>query len=168
MYCRSCGKVMTSSAKECPSCGSLSGGGKSYCQECGAKTEAMACLCSRCGCELRITLKDGSRPVGTFKEAVKVGFKKYFSGRGRANRVEFWMWWLFVLIATAFVVVGWLMLPVLVIPTISVTVRRLHDVGKSGWNVLLGLIPVVNFYIIYLLARRGDKGDNHYGFSAEE
>ena len=168
MYCRSCGKVMTSSAKECPSCGSLSGGGKSYCQECGAKTEALACLCSRCGCELRITLKDGSRPVGTFKEAVKVGFKKYFSGRGRANRVEFWMWWLFVLIATAFVVVGWLMLPVLVIPTISVTVRRLHDVGKSGWNVLLGLIPVVNFYIIYLLARRGDKGDNRYGFSAEE
>ena len=125
-------------------------------------------MCSRCGCELRITLKDGSRPVGTFKEAVKSGFKKYFSGRGRANRVEFWMWWLFVLIATAFVVVGWLMLPVLVIPTISVTVRRLHDVGKSGWNVLLGLIPVVNFYIIYLLARRGDKGDNRYGFSAEE
>ena len=125
-------------------------------------------MCSRCGCELRITLKDGSRPVGTFKEAVKAGFKKYFSGRGRANRVEFWMWWLFVLIATAFVVVGWLMLPVLVIPTISVTVRRLHDVGKSGWNVLLGLIPVVNFYIIYLLARRGDKGDNRYGFSAEE
>ena len=125
-------------------------------------------MCSRCGCELRITLKDGSRPVGTFKEAVKSGFKKYFSGRGRANRVEFWMWWLFVLIATAFVVVGWLMLPVLVIPTISVTVRRLHDVGKSGWNVLLGLIPVVNFYIIYLLVRRGDKGDNRYGFSAEE
>ena len=125
-------------------------------------------MCSRCGCELRITLKDGSHPVGTFKEAVKAGFKKYFSGRGRANRVEFWMWWLFVLIATAFVVVGWLMLPVLVIPTISVTVRRLHDVGKSGWNVLLGLIPVVNFYIIYLLARRGDKGDNRYGFSAEE
>ena len=168
MYCRSCGKVMNSHAKECPSCGSLSGGGKSYCQECGAKTEALACLCSRCGCELRITLKDGSRPVGTFKEAVKAGFKKYFSGRGRANRVEFWMWWLFVLIATAFVVVGWLMLPVIIIPTISVTVRRLHDVGKSGWNVILSLIPVVNLYIIYLLARRGDKGDNRYGFSAEE
>jgi uncharacterized membrane protein YhaH (DUF805 family) len=106
--------------------------------------------------------------VGTFKEAVKACFRKYASGRGRANRVEFWMWWLFVLIATAFVVVGWVMLPVLIIPTISVTVRRLHDVGKSGWNVILGLIPVVNFYIIYLLARRGDKGDNRYGFSAEE
>ena len=131
-------------------------------------TDASACLCSRCGCELRVTLKDGSRPVGTFKEAVKACFKKYASGRGRANRVEFWMWWLFVLIATAFVVVGWVMLPVLIIPTISVTVRRLHDVGKSGWNVILGLIPVVNFYIIYLLARRGDKGDNRYGFSAEE
>ena len=168
MYCRNCGKVMNSTARECPSCGSLSGGGKSYCQECGAVTDTSSCLCSRCGCELRVTLKDGSRPVGTFKEAVKTCFRKYASGRGRANRVEFWMWWLFVLIATAFVVVGWVMLPVLIIPTISVTVRRLHDVGRSGWNVLLCLIPVVNFYIIYLLARRGDKGDNRYGFSAEE
>ena len=35
-------------------------------------------------------------------------------------------------------------------------------------TLILGLIPVVNFYIIYLLARRGDKGDNRYGFSAEE
>ena len=159
---------MNSTARECPSCGSLSGGGKSYCQECGAVTDTSSCLCSRCGCELRVTHKDGSRPVGTFKEAVKACFKKYASGLGRANRVEFWMWLLFVLIATAFVVVGWVMLPVLIIPTISVTVRRLHDVGKSGWNVILGLIPVVNIYIIYLLARRGDKGDNRYGFSAEE
>ncbi len=114
-----------------------------------------------------MTLKDGSLPVSTFKEAVKVCFKKYFSGRGRANRVEYWMWWLFVLIATAFVVVGWVMLPILIIPTISATVRRLHDIGKSGWWTLLGIIPLANFYLIYLLARKGSKEDNRYGIAAE-
>lgn len=77
------------------------------------------------------------------------------------------MWWLFVLIATAFVVVGWLMIPVLIIPTISVTIRRLHDIGKSGWWVLLCLIPVVNIYLLYLLMRRGDKLENRYGISPE-
>lgn len=167
MYCRSCGYAMPTNASECPNCGSPCGGGIYYCQECGAPSNGASCLCARCGCELRITLKDGSRPVSTFKEAVKACFKKYASGRGRANRVEYWMWWLFVLIATAFIVVGWVMLPVLIIPTISATVRRLHDVGKSGWWILLGIIPLANLYLIYLLARKGNKEDNRYGIAAE-
>ena len=129
-------------------------------------TDALACICSRCGCELRATLDDGTMPVSTFSEAVKSCFRKYATMRGRANRVEFWMWWLFVLIATAFVVVGWLMIPVVVIPTLCVTVRRLHDVGKSGWLVLLGLIPIANLYLLYLLTRRGEEGHNRYGISA--
>lgn len=112
-------------------------------------------------------LKDGTMPISSFKAAVKQCFKRYASGRGRANRVEYWMWWLFVLIATAFVVVGWLMLPVLIIPSFSVTARRLHDVGKSGWWMLLGIIPVANIYLVYLLARRGDKGNNRYGICQE-
>jgi uncharacterized membrane protein YhaH (DUF805 family) len=110
---------------------------------------------------------DGSLPIASFSEAVKRCFKRYASWRGRANRVEFWMWWLFVLIATAFVVVGWLMIPVLIIPTISVTIRRLHDIGKSGWWILLGCIPVANIYLIYLLTQRGDKMDNRYGIAQE-
>jgi uncharacterized membrane protein YhaH (DUF805 family) len=105
--------------------------------------------------------------VASFKEAVKVCFTKYFSGRGRANRVEYWMWWLFVLIATAFIVVGWIMLPILIIPTLSATVRRLHDVDKSGWWMVLGIIPVANLYLIYILTRKGSEGDNRYGISAE-
>ena len=112
-----------------------------------------------------MTLKDGTLPISTFKEAVRVCFKKYASGKGRANRVEYWMWWLFVLIATAFIVVGWLMLPILIIPTISVTIRRLHDMDKSGWWILLGIIPLANFCLIYLLTRKGSKDDNRYGIS---
>ena len=159
--------MMHSADVECPSCGSPYGSGTSYCQECGAPSEGASCLCTRCGGELRMTLKDGSLPVASFKDAVKACFKKYASGRGRANRVEYWMWWLFVLIATAFVVVGWIMLPICIIPTISVTIRRLHDVNKSGWWVLWSLIPPITFYTIYLLARRGSKEENSYGIGQE-
>lgn len=165
MYCRNCGSVMGSTIPECPICGSLGGGGKNYCQECGTPSEATACICTRCGCELRMTLADGSMPVSTFSEAVKSGFKKYAKIGGRANRVEYWMWWLFVLIATAFVGIGWLMLPVLIIPTLCITARRLHDVGKSGWWLLVGIIPIANLYILYLLLQRGESGDNRYGIS---
>lgn len=163
MYCRSCGRQMSSTCAECPSCGAKWGGGKSHCQECGAPNEASAYLCTRCGCELATILEDGTRPVSTFKEAVKRCFRRYFSFNGRANRVEFWMWMLFVLIVTAFVVVGWIMLPVVIIPSFSVATRRLHDVGKSGWWVILGFIPPITFYVIYLLMRRGDSSENRYG-----
>ena len=167
MFCRSCGYTISSTDAECQNCGSPRGGGVYYCQECGAPSEVDSCLCTRCGGELERRLKDGTMPISSFKAAVKKCFKRYASGRGRANRVEYWMWWLFVLIATAFVVVGWLMLPVLVIPSFSVTVRRLHDVGKSGWWMLWGIIPVANLYLVYLLVRRGDKGDNRYGICQE-
>ena len=167
MNCRNCGYAISSTCVECPNCGSPYGTGVRYCQECGAPSDGASCLCKHCGCELRRTLKDGSLPVASFKEAVKVCFKKYFSGRGRANRVEYWMWWLFVLIATAFIVVGWIMLPILIIPTLSATVRRLHDVDKSGWWMVLGIIPVANLYLIYTLTRKGSEGDNRYGISAE-
>ena len=167
MNCRNCGYAISSTCVECPNCGSPYGTGVRYCQECGAPSDGASCLCKHCGCELRRTLKDGSLPVASFKEAVKVCFKKYFSGRGRANRVEYWMWWLFVFIATAFIVVGWIMLPILIIPTLSATVRRLHDVDKSGWWMVLGIIPVANLYLIYTLTRKGSEGDNRYGISAE-
>ena len=167
MNCRNCGYAISSTCVECPNCGSPYGTGVRYCQECGAPSDGASCLCKHCGCELRRTLKDGSLPVASFKETVKVCFKKYFSGRGRANRVEYWMWWLFVLIATAFIVVGWIMLPILIIPTLSATVRRLHDVDKSGWWMVLGIIPVANLYLIYTLTRKGSEGDNRYGISAE-
>lgn len=156
---------MSSSLAACPTCNSPYGGGDGYCQECGAKSDASACLCARCGGELRTTLKDGTQPVSSFKEAVKRCFKRYATFGGRANRVEYWMWMLFVLIAVSFVVVGWLMLPVVVIPTIAVTTRRLHDVGKSGWWQLIVVVPLGLFWLIYLLCRRGSEEDNSYGIA---
>jgi len=50
------------------------------------------------------------------------------------------------------------------LPSLRVTIRRLHDRGLSGWFLLLGMIPVLGFLIIlYQLCRQGNSGQNQYG-----
>ena len=62
---------------------------------------------------------------------------------------------------------GWLtilfMLAILV-PNLAVGVRRLHDLGKSGWMLLIGLIPFFGgLYLLFLFAQPGQSGPNQYG-----
>ncbi len=93
--------------------------------------------------------------------------KDYKNFSGRARRKEFWMYALayFILSIIVGVVANMINFPflttiltlVLLVPSIAVGVRRMHDVGKSGWFIL---IP---FYNIYLCVIEGDKGSNEYG-----
>jgi uncharacterized membrane protein YhaH (DUF805 family) len=50
-----------------------------------------------------------------------------------------------------------------IIPGFAVAVRRIHDGNKSAWTLLLAFVPLVNFYILYLLCRQGTQGPNNYG-----
>lgn len=95
--------------------------------------------------------------------------KQYFVFNGRAHRGEFWM---FLLIHVIIVVVLGLVSEILTsiytiavfLPALGVSVRRLHDTGKSGWWLLLHLVPVVGTVILLvLLALGGDKESNRYG-----
>ncbi|CAE6931672.1 Inner membrane protein YhaH [Vibrio sp. B1FLJ16] len=55
------------------------------------------------------------------------------------------------------------------IPGIAVTVRRLHDIGRTGWWALIGLIPVIGFIVLIIFAATdGDKGSNEYGLDPKE
>ncbi len=50
------------------------------------------------------------------------------------------------------------------LPSIAVGARRLHDIGKSGWNLLFGLIPLLGaIYLIYLYVQPSQSGSNQYG-----
>jgi uncharacterized membrane protein YhaH (DUF805 family) len=52
----------------------------------------------------------------------------------------------------------------ILIPSLAVAVRRLHDVGKSGWMLLIGLIPLVGaIWLLILLLRDSEAGENKYG-----
>lgn len=100
----------------------------------------------------------------------------YADFEGRVGRKLFWMFvlvniGLYIVIAIVFGLVSstlstivesvfWL---ALLLPNIGMGIRRLHDIGKSGWLLLLGLIPLVGLVLIYFYAQPGDEGDNEYG-----
>ena len=112
-------------------------------------------------------------------------FQNYSNFSGRARRSEYWYFRLatavifFVFIALAIIVSiiggGFLGFPVAIglialyslialIPSLAVTVRRMHDLGKSGWNVLISFIPLVGpIWFLVLLATEGEQGENYYG-----
>jgi uncharacterized membrane protein YhaH (DUF805 family) len=106
----------------------------------------------------------------TFIESVKSVLTKYAEFKGRASRSEYWWYFLFnviINIATAIIDsivdpggVGWVGLIAslgLLLPSIAVGVRRVHDVGKSGWFIL---IPIYN---LILALTPGESGANEYG-----
>ena len=116
----------------------------------------------------------------TFKEAIQHGFAEYGIFSGRARRLEYWYWHLFFLLATLsalaidFCVLGSKLgtpTPInsivgsfLMLPGLSVVVRRLHDLDKSGWYYWLGLIPIVGWIILLVwLCTKGTTGDNRFG-----
>ena len=77
----------------------------------------------------------------TFTESVKTCFQKYIDFSGRASRSEYWWFFLFtfiVRIVTFWIpFIGFIIALGLLLPSLSVTVRRLHDTNRTGWWVLL-------------------------------
>ena len=116
-----------------------------------------------------------ARPENTmsFMDATKSGVGKSFTFKGRSSRSEYWWWMLagilFQIICTIIAVLGNVavtaIFPILlVIPTTTMIVRRLHDLEKSGWWFLIVLIPLVGIlYLIYLFIQEGDMNENIYG-----
>ena len=108
-----------------------------------------------------------------FMEAVKTCFTKYATFSGRARRSEYWYFCLFNAIAAVVMKVLALAIDLpldtiysvaVFIPGLAVVVRRLHDIGKSGWSYLFGLIPLVGWILLLVwFCKAGDWGDNAYG-----
>ncbi|MEK3884626.1 DUF805 domain-containing protein [Paenibacillus sp. PL2-23] len=100
--------------------------------------------------------------------------KNYVGFTGRARRKEYWMFVLFnIIISVALSIIEmiagmpsiltWLYSLAIFLPSLAVLVRRLHDTGRSGWWVLIGLIPLVGFIILLVFACMEGEGDNQYG-----
>ena len=109
-----------------------------------------------------------------FQQAVQSVLSKYVDFTGRAMRSEYWYWVLFVILISiaanvvdAALNVGFVSAIVglaTFLPGLAVGVRRLHDVGKSGWNLLWALIPILGaIYLIYLAVQPSQPGANVYG-----
>ena len=119
----------------------------------------------------------------SFPKAISLGFSGYVNFRDRSTRAEYWWWSLFGFIASIFGVIldvsifgliagnwdaaDWSLFQNLIglalfLPGLAVTVRRLHDINKSGWWCLTCVTPLI-VVLIFFLCKRGDEGSNKYG-----
>ena len=108
-------------------------------------------------------------------DAIKSVFSQYVGFKGRARRSEYWYFVLFnflvsfVLSSLGSFVEALKFLPAIwslavLLPGLAVCVRRLHDIGKTGWLLLLALIPIVGEIILIVwFCKDSQPGDNQYG-----
>ena len=98
----------------------------------------------------------------------------YADFKGRARRKEFWMfmlinWVISMVLAIIgglihFTLLGSIYSLAVLVPTLGVGVRRLHDMGKSGWWYLICLVPVLGaIYLIYLWCQDSQAEANEWG-----
>ncbi|MEM9668949.1 MAG: DUF805 domain-containing protein [Pseudomonadota bacterium] len=117
----------------------------------------------------------------SFVDASVLFWKRAFDFQGRSSRAEYW--WAYLMLVALYVIVltlGTILssIPILgaifgiailafylaaIIPSISIGVRRLHDTDKSGWLILIGLIPIIGLILLYFFCQRGTDGANTYG-----
>lgn len=124
-----------------------------------------------------------------FFDYVKKCYENYTNFKGRARRSEYWNFVvfysavLFILnlpfrplstneaaattngstLLIIFLIIGITFYFASLLPLLAVSVRRLHDVGRSGWFLLIGLIPVVNLWLLIEFCRDSEPLDNKYG-----
>lgn len=109
----------------------------------------------------------------TFGEAISDGFSKYATFSGRSSRSAYWWWILFytlVIIGASIIdaaaktaVIAVLVWLGFIIPNLAVLVRRLHDTDRSGWWVLIGLIPLIGAIVLIVFACTDSGPPNKYG-----
>jgi uncharacterized membrane protein YhaH (DUF805 family) len=113
-----------------------------------------------------------------FPDAVRSALNNYATFSGRARRSEFWFFFLFTILVqaagsildgTVFDLpgggpVGGLASLALLVPSIAVTARRLHDTGRSGWWMLICVVPLVGWiFLLIWYCNRGEDGPNRFG-----
>jgi uncharacterized membrane protein YhaH (DUF805 family) len=111
-----------------------------------------------------------------FGQAVRSALNQYVGFKGRARRSEYWWFTLFTLLVevvalifdavagTSFIAI--IVELALLLPSLAVSVRRLHDTDRSGWWLLIGLIPLVGLIVLLVFfCQDSNQGVNHYGDS---
>ena len=111
----------------------------------------------------------------SYMEAIKSGYSNYAKFNGRASRSEFWWFFLFYAVVTFIVnfIVDRTGLPIIisvlvwasfVLPMLGLYFRRLHDVDRTAWWILIALIPLIgSIVLIVFWATPGTEGDNRFG-----
>ena len=153
------------------------------CTGCGSDNPENAQFCGGCGVSLSasaptdVGIDAAELPMVDFGTAVKLGFQRCVDFGGRSTRAEYWWWGLFTVVVSQALFIadtltlGWLGgLPgtlftlATIIPSLALSVRRLHDINRTGWWLLLLFVLVIGWIVLIVWAiKQGDKGPNKYG-----
>ena len=183
VVCLNCGVAVGDGDKFCPNCGAKPDPLASICVACGHQLKKGAVG----GKKVAENVDYGTGFVG----AIKTCFHKYVDFSGRARRSEYWWFYFLNVIISAFMIVGMIVMAenqgsywkdewyyvglvffissliaclATALPGLAVFVRRMHDIGKSGWLFLIGIIPYIGFIIlIILLVQDSEPNSNKYG-----
>jgi len=112
-----------------------------------------------------------------FQDAIRSGFRNYVTFSGRASRSEYWYWVLFaVLVAIASAIVDHAMFPlvstgpiegltslILFLPGLAVSARRLHDIDRTAWWILITFTVIGIILLLIWACTRGTAGANRFG-----
>jgi uncharacterized membrane protein YhaH (DUF805 family) len=103
----------------------------------------------------------------TFVESVTTCFKKYVDFNGCAVRSEFWWWTLFTILASLLLGMisenlASLFSLATLLPTLAVGARRLHDIDRSGWWQLIGLIPIIGWIVLIIWFAQQEKRPSRF------
>ncbi len=149
VFCRGCGKEIHQTANACPNCGFVQNG----------STAAVS--------------GESGLVLDKIKVAVKSCLGQYATFSGRATRPEYWYFYLAVVAASVVAAIVDAVLHInllntlvqlgVMIPTMAVASRRLHDIGRSGWWQLVALTIVGVFVLIYWFAQKGSPEANRFG-----
>jgi uncharacterized membrane protein YhaH (DUF805 family) len=143
-----------------------------FCRGCGKEIHETAVTCPQCGAPQQVTAT--SVPVNAgFSDMALNPLKNYANFSGRARRKEYWSFFLFLLLVqfvlgiisglsgshnSGNVLLGLLALATF-IPSLAVAVRRMHDIDRSGWWLL---VPIAGFIFLFFDSH---PGTNRYGAS---
>lgn len=116
----------------------------------------------------------GAAPSMGLPDAVRAVLTQYAGFSGRARRSEYWWFALASFLASVVAsiidaaigvsILEWILTLALLVPSLAVAVRRLHDTGRSGWWLLMGLIPLVGAIVLLVFFCQDSRpGTNQYG-----
>jgi len=138
-----------------------------FCSQCGVDNNDSASFCKTCGVSL------ASHRI-SFSDAISLAFKNYVNFKGRSTRAEYWWFFLFTFTLSAITeaidvfsslgIMSTIFSLIVFMPSLTVGVRRLHDINKSGWWILMWFVPIVGWgLLIFWYTRRSDEKINMYG-----
>lgn len=184
--CTKCGVLIGDGNKFCPNCGAEPDPLAVICVKCGYELKPIRHSGTSSAKTKKVESCDTYNGDNDFIWAVKTCFSKYATFSGRARRKEFWYWYLFTCLITiaafllgcliaiifqesnigvaeVFILSNGIWSLIIFLPNLAVTVRRLHDVGHSGWYYLISIIPLVGVILLLIALCTDSVDDNKYG-----